>query len=77
MCVVWAIGDGLVASGHRVSLITGRPSTGGSSKISCSSKLGRRHFGVGLPTSARQSTCENCPRSKDKSHVHLGETLSF
>jgi len=56
MCFVGATGSGLVTSGHRVSLITGRPSTGGSSRISCSSRLGRRHFGVGLPTSARQST---------------------
>ena len=56
MCIVGATGSGFVTSGHRVSLITGRPSTGGSSRISCSSRLGRRHFGVGLPTSARQST---------------------
>ena len=59
MCFVGATGNGLVTSGHRVSLITGRPSTGGSSRISCSSRLGRRHFGVGLPTSARQSTYKN------------------
>jgi len=56
MCFAGATDSGLVISGHRVSLITGRPSTGGSSRISCSSRLGRRHFGVGLPTSARQST---------------------
>lgn len=56
MCIVGATGSALVTSGHLVSLITGRPSTGGSSRISCSSRLGRRHFGVGLPTSARQST---------------------
>jgi len=69
MCFVGATGSGFVTSGHRVSLITGRPSTGGSSRISCSSRLGRRHFGVGLPTSARQSTY--------KSHFVLEDFLTL